>query len=91
MFLSFSVIFLSAVEDLTWTLEGMFWRLAGIKDYFEILDTPIEVQDAAQAKKLSRVKGDISFKNLSFSYDDKRKVLQNINIDIPAGEKIAFV
>jgi ABC-type multidrug transport system fused ATPase/permease subunit len=45
MFLSFALIFLSAVEDLTWTLEGMFWRLAGIKDYFKIIDTPIEVQD----------------------------------------------
>jgi ATP-binding cassette subfamily B protein len=85
------MILLMAIEELVWKLEDMFWRLAGIREYFEILDTPIEVQDSLKAKKLSRVKGDISFKNLSFSYDDKRKVLQNINIDIPAGEKIAFV
>lgn len=91
MFLSFSVIFLAAIEDLTWTLEGMFWRLAGIKDYFEILDTPIEVQDKVGANKLMRVRGDITFKNLEFSYDQKRTILKNINIDIQAGEKVAFV
>ena len=56
MFLSFSSLFLAAIEDLTWTLETMFWRLAGIKDYFEIIDTPIEVQDSHRAKKLSQVK-----------------------------------
>lgn len=91
MFLSFSAIFLSSIEDLTWVLEWFFWRLAGIKDYFEILDTAIEVQDRKWAKKLSRVKGNIVFENLTFSYDNKRKVLKNITIEIKAGEKIAFV
>ncbi len=91
MFLSFALIFLSAVEDLTWTLEGMFWRLAGIKDYFKIIDTPIEVQDKVWAKKLWKIKGNIEFKNLTFSYDGKRKVLKNISIDIKPGEKVAFV
>jgi len=55
MFLSFSAIFLSSIEDLTWTLEGMFWRLAGIKDYFKILDTAIEVSDTSGAKQLQNV------------------------------------
>ena len=91
MFLSFSAIFLSSIEDLTWTLEGMFWRLAGIKDYFEILDTTIEIRDKPWAKKLGKIKGEIEFKDLTFSYDKKRKVLKNINIKVEAGEKIAFV
>lgn len=91
MFLSFSTIFLSSIEDLTWVLEWFFWRLAGIKDYFEILDTNIEVQDNKGAKKLKNVKGEILFQNLSFSYDGKRKVLEKINMHVQAWEKIAFV
>lgn len=91
MFLSFSAIFLSSIEDLTWTLEGMFWRLAGIKDYFEILDTQVEVQDTEGARKLSKVQGKIDFQDVVFSYDGKRKVIQNINIQIQPGEKVAFV
>ena len=55
------------------------------------MDTTIEVQDKPKAKRLTKVQGKISFKNLTFSYDDSRKVLKNINIDIEAGEKIAFV
>jgi len=45
MFLSFAVIFLSAIEDLTWTFESIFWNIAPIEQYFQILDTPIEVKD----------------------------------------------
>ena len=91
MFLSFALIFLSAVEDLTWTLEGMFWRLAGIKDYFQILDTPLEIQDKKWALELKNVQWNIVFQNLSFSYDTTRKVLKNISFSVKAWEKIAFV
>lgn len=91
MFLSFSAIFLSSIEDLTWTLEGMFWRLAGIKEYFGILDTRIEIQDSRDAHQLKDVKGEIEFQDITFSYDRKRKVLQDINISIKPWEKVAFV
>lgn len=91
MFLSFSAIFLACIEDLTWVIELFFWRLAGIKDFFEILDTAVEVKDKDKAVKLQNVKWDIVFKGLQFSYDGKRKVLHNINIDIKAWEKIALV
>ncbi len=37
------------------------------------------------------VKGDIEFENVSFSYDGNEKVLENINISIPAGKTIALV
>ena len=91
MFLSFSVIFLSAIEDLTWTFESIFWNIAPIEQYFQILDTPIEVKDVPWAKILKNVKWDIVFKNLEFSYDGKRKVLKDINFEVKAWEKIAFV
>ncbi len=91
MFLSFSSIFLSAIEDLTWTLEGFFWNLASIKEYFHILETPIEVQDKTGAKKLRNVQGNITFEHVYFSYDGKRNILSDIHFEIQAGEKIAFV
>jgi len=91
MFLSFANLFLMAIQDLTWTLETMFWRLAGIKDYFKIIDTPIEVTDVSRAKKLSQVQWKIEFKNLNFSYDGKREVLKDINLLVEPGQKVAFV
>ena len=91
MFLSFTSLFLFAIDDLTWTLDTMFWRLAWIKDYFKLIDTPVEVQDAVDAKKMRKVKWNVEFKNLTFSYDNKRKVLKNINLKVKSWEKIAFV
>ncbi len=82
MFLSFSSLFLSAIEDLTWSLETIFWRLAGIKDFFEIIDTQVEVQDKDDAMQDVSVKGEVVFENLTFSYDGKRKVLQDVNMKI---------
>ena len=91
MFLSFSLIFLSAIEDLTWSFESIFWNIAPIKEYFTILDTPVEVQDADNAIQLKDVEWYVKFENIHFSYDGKRQVLTDINIDVKKGEKIAFV
>ncbi len=91
MFLSFSFIFLSSIEDITRTLEWMFWRMAGVKDYFEILDTKMEVQDRPGAKTLKKVKWEVDFRGVAFSYDGKRQILEGINMSVAVWEKIAFV
>ncbi|MCR4881490.1 MAG: type I secretion system permease/ATPase [bacterium] len=57
----------------------------------DILNSPLEMQ-SGNAITLSNVKGDIKIDNLSFRYNvDAPMVLNNINIDIKAGEKIGFV
>ena len=91
MFLSFSLLFLSAIESLMWTLESIFWNTAGIEQYYKILDTDLEVRDKGWAKQMKKVEGNVRFKNIDFSYDNKRQILKNISIDIKKGEKIAFV
>ncbi len=42
------------------------------------------------AKEILCARGNISFQNVSFSYNDSSSVLENINLDIKAGEKFAF-
>ncbi len=57
----------------------------------DILNSPLEMQ-SGNAITLSQVKGDIKIENLSFKYNvDAPMVLNNINLDIKAGEKIGFV
>ncbi|NDK08438.1 ATP-binding cassette domain-containing protein [Candidatus Gracilibacteria bacterium] len=91
MFLSFSSILISTIETLMWSLQDTFWRLSSIREYLEIIDTKIEVEDKKGAKDLKNVKGKVEFRDLTFSYDSKREVLKDINITINPGEKIAFV
>ncbi|NJL92330.1 MAG: ATP-binding cassette domain-containing protein [Anaerolineae bacterium] len=58
---------------------------------FWLLDQPIEVQDAPDAQPIGRIKGHIQFENVSMEYVPGQKVLDNINLDIPAGATVALV
>lgn len=58
----------------------------------EILDVPIEKEYYGEEEKLEGDIQTIEFKNLSFAYEDaKSKALKNINLEVKAGEVVAFV
>ncbi len=76
-------------------LAGLYGQVSaaigGIRRVFEILDTPPTIQDAPNAAALPSVQGQISFDNVSFSYDGESPVLQEIALDVRAGEILALV
>ena len=57
----------------------------------EILDAPVEVQDAPNAVELPRLQREIRFVNTTFSYTGDRPQLQNCSLVIPAGKHVAVV
>jgi ATP-binding cassette subfamily B protein/subfamily B ATP-binding cassette protein MsbA len=65
---------------------------AGAK-IFNLLDRPIEVQDAPDAPALPKIEGHVRFEGVGFSYDDGSDdgVLHNINLNIAAGTTVALV
>ncbi|WP_328703174.1 ABC transporter ATP-binding protein [Alkalihalobacterium elongatum] len=66
--------------------------IASMDRVFEFLDEKYDIVDLENAKPLKYVKGDISFKNVTFRYEeDSSKVISNFNLDVKAGETIAFV
>jgi subfamily B ATP-binding cassette protein MsbA len=65
--------------------------LGAIRRVFEILDTQPTILDAPDAKPLPQVAGRITFEGVSFSYDARIAVLEQINLDIAPGEIIALV
>lgn len=62
---------------------------------FNLLDTPIEIKDAPDAIELPTIQGHIKFNNVGFTYgslqNSREAVLNNINLDIPAGTTVALV
>lgn len=65
---------------------------SGFERFLEIMDIEPDIQDAKDAVEAGKVKGEIEFRNVSFSYEDKdEKVLDSINLRINAGEYIALV
>jgi len=65
--------------------------LAAATRVFELLDIEPEIQDSKNAKELPQFKSLIEFKNVSYSYNSKTEVLENINLKVPAGEILAIV
>lgn len=66
--------------------------MTGIERFVELMDSKIDIFDEAGAVPLQNVKGEITFKHVSFEYpDDHTPVLADINLTIRAGEKVALV
>ena len=58
---------------------------------FSVIDTVSEVQDKKDAIHLDKLKNNIEFKNLHFSYEEGREILSDISFDIKRGETVALV
>jgi len=58
---------------------------------FDTIAEPVTIKDAPNAAEFPFVRGHVEFKNVSFSYDGKRKVLNNVSFDGHPGESIAIV
>ncbi|GAB1531316.1 MULTISPECIES: ABC transporter ATP-binding protein [Brevibacillus] len=90
-FLLLTNVFFRPLEKINAIIESYPKGIAGFKRYIEIMDTAPDIADAPDAIQVESLKGDISYKNVSFSYDQESSVLQNIDLNIRAGETIAFV
>ncbi len=89
--------FISPVRKLVAFIEQYMAGMAGFKRFLEIMRTDPEIEDKPDAIILNNVKGNISIKNVSFSYapakedEEAPAVLNNINVEIPAGSCFAVV
>lgn len=83
---------------LTWPLSNLAWMydrvdeaMKGIADIVSILDEESDIKDKEGAINLKKVKGEITFKNISFNYKKNREIFKNISLNIKPGEIIALV
>ncbi len=84
-------IYMNPIELLLNFTEQFQKGYAGFRRFIEVLDTEPEIVDAVEATELVEVKGDIAYRDVSFSYDDSVKVLNHMSVQIKAGETMALV
>ena len=85
-------IFISPIQILVELTEMMQKGLSGFRRFLEVVETEPDIVDAADAKPLKNVKGNVCYEDVSFHYsDDDTPVLSNISFEIPAGKSIALV
>jgi ATP-binding cassette, subfamily B, heavy metal transporter len=65
--------------------------LIDMEAMFDLIDTPAEIVDAENAPALTVPHGAVQFENVDFGYDADRQILHGLNLDVPAGTKLAIV
>ena len=83
-------LFISPVHQVIQFSEQFINGTTGFKRFLEIMDET-EENECEGSKILENVKGDISFKDVTFSYNDSKTILNHISFDIKQGENIALI
>ena len=83
--------FVSPVRKLAMFMEMYMQGKAGFTRFLEIMRTEPEIRDAADAAELDNVRGEVAYRDVSFSYKDGVPVLTDINLTIRPGESFALV
>lgn len=84
-------VFLRPIDQITGVLESYPKGIAGFRRFTELIDTAPDIADRPGARVLSHAKGDIVFRDVSFAYEDGRRVLDGLNLVVNAGETVAIV
>jgi ATP-binding cassette subfamily B protein len=90
-FLMLVTVFFRPVEKINAVMELYPKGIAGFKRYTELLDTDPDVTDMPDARDCGHLSGAIVYENVAFGYESHRRILNNINLSVKAGETVAFV
>ncbi|MFJ7973642.1 ABC transporter ATP-binding protein [Psychrobacillus sp. NPDC096389] len=90
-FVLLSNVFLGPIQQINGVIEMYPKGIAGFKRFNEMLDTEPDVADVPDAIAVKHLEGNIVYENVSFGYEGKENVLNNINLTIRAGETVALV
>ncbi|HSE38445.1 MAG TPA: ABC transporter ATP-binding protein [Blastocatellia bacterium] len=89
-FMAYHMRLLAPVQNLMGLYTSVTTARVSLNRVFEILDSPIEVNEAPDSLKLQHVKGDIEFDNVTLKYDRETVVLDGVSFRIPAGSLCAI-
>jgi ATP-binding cassette subfamily B protein len=83
--------FSGQVNNVATIVNSVQQSLIGARRVFEILDAPIEVKSATQARRQPRLTGHVTFEHVSFAYDGAEAVVRDIDLDVKAGQCVAIL
>ena len=90
-FVLYTNVLIKPIDKISALLELYPKGMAGFKRFRDLLEQDPEIMDKKGAVAVTHLHGNISFKDVSFQYDESKQVLNNISFDLQAGQTIAFV
>lgn len=83
--------FLQPIRKLANFVEQYQKGMAGFKRFDELMEIEPDIKDKEDAVEIEKIKGRVTFQNVTFSYDDKNEVLSDVNLQVNQGETVAIV
>ena len=90
-FLNYANQYTKPFNEISSVITELQSALASAERVFEVLDEENEPLDKENAINLKECNGNIEIKNVSFSYNPEVKLIENFNLSVKKGEKIAIV
>ena len=89
--MSLAIRLTSMSHWILWEISGLFENIGTVQDGINTLSVPSKVNDKPNAIALYVNRGDIIFDSVNFSYNTNEAVFENLDLQIPAGEKVGIV
>jgi ATP-binding cassette subfamily B protein len=83
--------FSGQINQVATLVNSVQQALIGARRVFEILDAPIEVQNAPNAVRRQRLEGAVRFENVSFAYAGSAEVVRHIDLEVKPGQYVAIL
>ena len=90
-FTSYVSRFWAPINTLAAFYNSLLTAISYLERIFETIDEPVSVKDAPGATEMPPIHGDVSFENVTFSYEPAVKILDNVNFHAKEGETFAIV
>lgn len=83
--------FWAPINTLAGFYNSLLTAISYLERIFETIDEPVNVKDAPDAEEMPPIHGEVTFENVSFSYEEGHKILDNINFTASQGDTYAIV
>ncbi len=83
--------FINPIRRLTQFSEVYMQGMAGFRRFLEVMNTEPAVTDAPDAKELRSVRGEVEYRDVSFSYGNGTEVLEHVDLHLEPGKTLALV
>lgn len=90
-FLSYANQYTKPFNEISGVIAELQSALASAKRLFEIIDAQPQIPDSPEAVVLSKVDGSVEINHVSFSYSPDVKLIEDLDLSVQAGQKIAIV
>ena len=88
---NYAARFWQPIMNLSNLFNSFINAISYLERIFETLDEPVTVNDKENAKEMPEIKGNVTFDNVTFAYDESKNILENLSFTVKSGENVALV